>query len=229
MTIQRAALFAATTKREERAGKSARFVASTANPARSDASVIDQASWKLDNYRANPVVLQDHDYEVANIVGRGSVAVEGGQLMLDVEWAPTPAGGVCRDLYEGGFLNAVSVGFIPGRATRRSEMPKESPYYAENSWGMVYYDCQLLEVSMVAIGDDAAALAARAPAPEGVEVRGVTDLSDLASRVAADPAFARAVAAALTASGVVLTPKTDPGGSGDSAAPSGGLTFFRQG
>ncbi len=57
----------------------------------------------------------------------------------------------------------------------------------------------------------------------------MTDLSDLASRVAADPAFARAVAAALTASGVVLTPKTDPGGSGDSAAPSGGLTFFRQG
>lgn len=229
MTIQRAALFADVLDVKERAagnGK-ARFVASTANPARSDRSIIDQASWKLDGYQANSVVLKDHEYEVDSITGRGVATVEQGRLMLDVTWAPSAAGVLCRELYEGGFLNAVSVGFIPGRMTRRSELPKEHPYYTDVGWSYVYFDCELIEVSMVAVGDDASALAEREGA--SVEVRGVSDVSGLIDSLVTDGRFARAVAAALTASGVVLTPAPAPGGSGVETAPTGGLSFFRKG
>lgn len=204
----------------------ARFVASTDSPARSDGSIIDQASWKLDGYARNPVVIMDHDYCIDAIVGRGMAAVEQGTLYLDVRWSAQSAGQLCRALYEEGSLNAVSVGFIPGRATSRSALPKEHPYYQEGGWGCVYYDCELLEVSMVVIGDDAEALAERSETGAEVRARTPIDVAGMAAALSADPVFMRALAAQLTLSGAAPAPGSDLGGPQDNA-PIGGISFFR--
>lgn len=208
------------------AGGAARFIASTAAPARSDASIIDQATWKLDQYATNPVVMQDHDYEVENIVGRGEAKVDAGRLMLDVTWAPTPAGEQARALYEGGFLHAVSVGWIPGRIQARNTFPPGHPYHGER--GIVYFDCTLLEVSMVAIGDDPTAIAETPHGSRATATRSL-DVTDIARTLAADATFARALAAELQLAGA-LAPATDPVSGRTSDTPhAGGFSFFRKG
>lgn len=135
------------------------FVASTDRPDRMD-DIVDQASWRLDNYRANPVVQVDHDYRIESTVGRGVVTVEAGVLTLEVEaWAEDPRSQAVRAKVEAGLVNAVSVGFRPGRMIPRSQLPKEDPRYGER--GYVFHDCELLEISIVAIPANADALAAR--------------------------------------------------------------------
>lgn len=227
MKLRAISLFAFEVDPKQRAvGGPARFVASTAAPARSDGSIIDQGSWKLEEYATNPVVLQDHDYEVENIVGRGATKVESGRLILDVTWAPTSAGEQARMLYEGGFLHAVSVGWIPGRIQARSTFPPGHPYYGER--GIVYFDCTLLEVSMVAIGDDPTAIAEQPHGSRASVSRGL-DVADIARALAADTTFARALVAELQLSGA-LAPVTDPAPGRTSDAPhAGGFSIFRKG
>lgn len=144
---------------EENGRKRSIFVASTDTPDRY-ADIVDQATWKIDNYRANPVVQVDHDYRVESTVARGSVATEGGALTLEIDaWAETARAQDVRALVESGIVNAVSVGFRPGRMIPRSQMPPEDPRYGDR--GYIMYDCELLEVSIVAIPANPEALAAR--------------------------------------------------------------------
>lgn len=94
-------------------GTPIRFVASTEAVAR-DGKALLMADWRLENYRANPVVLWVHDYMGRNLpIGR-TVAVEvmGSQLLADVEFdqADDFARAV-ESKYRRGFLNAVSVGW----------------------------------------------------------------------------------------------------------------------
>lgn len=227
MNVRTLTLFTAEPDLKQRAaGAPARFVASTAAPARSDGSIIDQGSWKLDSYKRNPVVLQDHDYEVENIVGRGDASVESNRLILDVTWSPTAAGMQAQQLYEGGFLHAVSVGWIPGRIQARNTYPPGHPYHGE--YGIVYYDCELLEVSMVAIGDDPTAIAEQ---PHGARAIGRSglDVSEIARALAADPVFAREFAAHLQLAGVPAPASVAAPAPASDTPPAGGFTFLRKG
>ena len=140
------------------------FVASTASSDRMD-DVIDQASWKLDNYRMNPVVLTDHDYRAGNVVGRGEVTiVEGVGLVLDVvKWSSKEYAQAVKLDVEEGIINAVSVGLRPGRRVARRSLPSTDPLYLAEGYGEVYYDCDLLEISIVAVPANAEAVAVRAP------------------------------------------------------------------
>lgn len=139
--------------------KRAVFVASTDTPDRYQ-DIVDQATWKLDNYRANPVVQVDHDYRVEATVARGQVATDGGVLTLEIEaWAETARAQDVRALVEAGIVHAVSVGFRPGRMIPRSQLPPEDPRRGDR--GYIMYDCELLEVSIVAIPANPKALAAR--------------------------------------------------------------------
>ncbi len=99
------------------------FVLSTAAVDRSH-DVIEQAGWKLDAYRKNPVVLWAHDYQVAPIATARSVGIEDGRLVArgvvfaGPEAVHTPDGTPgfghsIGEMYRKGFLNAVSVGFRP--------------------------------------------------------------------------------------------------------------------
>jgi HK97 family phage prohead protease len=142
----------------------ATFVASTAASDRYG-DVVDQ-SWKLDSYKQNPVIQVDHDYRAESTVGRAEeAAVEDGALVVKVKWGSDPKSKEIAAKVKDGLLSAVSVGFRPGRAARRSELPADHPYYADaksNPYGMVFYDNELLEVSVVAVPANPEALAQRA-------------------------------------------------------------------
>lgn len=77
---------------------------------------IDPAGWDLDDYRRNNVALWAHDSSLPPI-GRGlNVSQVGNRLMGDIEFAEAelnPFADTIYRMYEGGFLSAVSVGFMP--------------------------------------------------------------------------------------------------------------------
>ena len=75
-------------------------------------TIIDVRGIDVSAYKANPVVLFNHDYD--KIVGRASnIQVRGDYLIADVEWDMEDefAAGVARKM-KAGFLNAASVGFL---------------------------------------------------------------------------------------------------------------------
>jgi len=142
----------------------ATFIASTAVSDRYG-DIVDQASWNLDNYKLNPVVQVDHSYFVRDTVGRAPrCEVVNNRLEVDVVWGKNADSQLVAQKVQEGLISAVSVGFRPGRMTARSVMPADDPYYAskeENPYGYVYYDCELLEISVVAIPANQEALAQR--------------------------------------------------------------------
>lgn len=164
------------------------FVASTDIVDRCD-DIVDQASWKLDNYNANPVVLVDHEYEAGCVVGRGAVTVvDGVGLVLDVvKWSRKPAAVDVMNDVDDGIINAVSVGFSPGRMVMRRDLPDGDPRKSDG-YGCVYYDCELLEVSIVAVPANPQALAVRSARSAELDAL-ATRLADMVlDKIAADPA-----------------------------------------
>ena len=119
--------------------------------------VITVAGWKLDNYRKNPVVQNAHSYcSVSDTIGKSlitEIRQDAPRSTLD---APTPylfqrvqfaveenpMAKVAYGLYKGGFLNAVSVGFIPLRWENGSQ---------ETGYRRKYLEQELLEVSAVSM------------------------------------------------------------------------------
>jgi HK97 family phage prohead protease len=137
------------------------FIASTDRADRYG-DIINQDGWDLASYRANPIVLLNHDHHSLPI-GRGIVSVGEKGLMIDVEFdmadprAAEIAGKAAR-----GFLGAVSVGFTPIKSTPRTELATDHPAYSQR--GGVFFDsAELLEVSVVTIpaNADAVAIAAK--------------------------------------------------------------------
>ena len=119
-----------------------RVVAST-DAADRENDVIDQAGWQLDNYRANPVILFAHDYCSLPVAKAVSVATMGSQLVIECEFATAeqnPFADVCYKLVQGGFLNAVSVGFRPLKWN-----------YDEVRNGVDFLQQELLELSFVPV------------------------------------------------------------------------------
>jgi len=107
--------------------------------------VIDQKGWQLDNFRANPVIPDCHDYSsIAKILGRAqSVEVKNGQLLNLVEFCiDNPMGNLAYKMALGGFIKSQSVGFIPIEWTRgvNADQPDRT-----------YTKCELLEISMVVV------------------------------------------------------------------------------
>jgi len=152
------------------------FVASTATLDRYH-EIIEPAGWRLNSYRRNPVFQNAHNYgDILFTLGK-AVATEvrtiaGAQALCQrIQFATevNPVARIAYGLYKGGFLNAVSVGFIPLRwedgqgergasnadppssdsgATRRGAAPRRR-----------YLEQELLEVSAVAIPANPDALA----------------------------------------------------------------------
>jgi len=134
------------------------FVASTANADRYG-DIINQNGWDLDKFRANPVILLNHNANALPI-GKGEVEIIDGRLMVDVEFDmdDTQAAEVARKT-KAGFLNAVSVGFNPIDATPRSMLEKSHPAHGQS--GQYFDRAELLEVSIVTIPANGDAVAAK--------------------------------------------------------------------
>lgn len=134
------------------------YVASTGDIDRYG-DVIDQESWKLEAYKSNPIVLFNHN-QSALPIGKGSVDIVDGQLMIDVEFdmQDPEAANIARKAKDG-FLNAVSVGFQPHEFYSRSELPKDHKAFGES--GNYFLQNELLEVSIVTVPANANATAAK--------------------------------------------------------------------
>jgi len=175
------------------------FVASTATLDRYH-EIIEPAGWRLDSYRKNPVFQNAHNYgdilftlgravstEVRNIDGRQA-------LFQRIQFATevNPVARIAHGLYKGGFLNAVSVGFIPlrwedGGKERGAESEEQGADPASSDSGATsrgaaprrrYLEQELLEVSAVAIpaNPDALALGVKAGAVARSDLREAMEL-----------------------------------------------------
>ena len=157
------------------------FIASTATLDRYH-EVIEPGGWRLDSYRSNPVFQNAHNYgdilftlgkalvtEVRSI-GERQALCQRIQFAVDVN----PVARIAYGLYKGGFLNAVSVGFIPLRwedgaspAAQAAPAPRRR-----------YLEQELLEVSAVAIpaNPDALALGVKSGAVEKADLQATLEL-----------------------------------------------------
>jgi phage head maturation protease len=187
------------------------FIASDETVDRYD-EVISASGWRLENYRRNPVFQNAHQYgdiiftlgkalitEVRDIGGRPA-------LFQRIEFATdvNPMARIAYGLYKGGFLKAVSVGFIPVKWQDREEVrsaecgvrnvgqvspsPWPSPPGAEvqNAECGVqnggprrrYLEQELLEVSAVGIpaNPNALILGLKAGAVESADLKDLADL-----------------------------------------------------
>ncbi|MCX8156702.1 MAG: HK97 family phage prohead protease [Verrucomicrobiae bacterium] len=151
------------------------FLASDATLDRAG-EVVAPEGWRLENYRRNPVFQNAHHYDnILFTLGRATaVEVRGGHLWLRVQFAThiNPLARMAYELYRGGFLRAVSVGFIPLRWENGTE---------RTAWRRRFLEQELLEVSAVPVpaNPNALALAVKAGALGRAEVQAVEELLQL--------------------------------------------------
>lgn len=141
---------------------STEFIASTASVDRMGDS-IDQQTWKLASYRKNPVILFEH--RAGEVIGRGKVGLrkgedgKAGELRVRVTWDESdanPTALLVAHQHKNGFRQAVSVGFLPGEAKSRKDLPEGDPLrvtgdVSRRVAGYVYRHNELLEVSSVGV------------------------------------------------------------------------------
>src|SRR5579885_3211379 len=76
---------------------------------------LDQSKWQLDNYKNNPVVLWAHDYYNPPIGICTDIYLENGKLVAEGKFASealNPFASQIAGLYEAGYINTTSVGYI---------------------------------------------------------------------------------------------------------------------
>lgn len=111
------------------------FIASTDDEDR--AGDVVRQDWRLRNYRRNPVVLDNHNS--GRVVGRAKSVVNRNndgrsRLEIDVLWDltnPDPSIQAVGHQHLNGFRSAGSVGFRPGKRTRRDKLPEEHAAHAK--------------------------------------------------------------------------------------------------
>ena len=137
--------------------------------------IITADGWKLDNYLLNPVFQNSHQYgDIIFTLGKALVtdirevplaanaaAPQSGRkaLFQRIEFAvdANPMARIAYSLYRGGFLNTVSVGFMPLRwqdanaATHPNADPSSAGQTESATFRRRYLEQELLEVSAVAI------------------------------------------------------------------------------
>jgi HK97 family phage prohead protease len=133
---------------------------------------IDPNGWDTSDFDANPVALWAHDSSQPPIGRAGNLAVEGGRLMGDIEFAPTETYAFADTVYRlvtGGFLNAVSVGFLPTEYSFVDNDP-------ERGFGIDFKKQQLLEISVCPIPANPNALAAARS--KGIDTRPLVEWAE---------------------------------------------------
>lgn len=111
--------------------------------------VVDQKSWLLDDFLANPVVLFGHDHSQPPIGKINNLGYnKEGNLAGEVQFAAEeyPFANVIWNLYKGGYMKAFSVGFAAGMV----DIIDNQVILKENT---------LFEISTVAVPANAMALA----------------------------------------------------------------------
>lgn len=117
---------------------------------------------RLQRYRKNPVVLDSHNrFEAGAVIGRANVRIEDKTLISEVLFAQTERAEEVWQLVKGGFLRAVSVGFIPSRARTVELQEGETDGEGESivkGPARVIKEWELFEISVVPVPADAEAI-----------------------------------------------------------------------
>lgn len=155
-------------------GKTTRFVLYSGREVRFNPSwqeggdIIRTKEFRLQNFRACPVVLADHDPD--KVVGRGTATIvetdDGAQLHGVATWdLESPLGALIAGQHARGFRHACSIGFMPGKGSApRTKLDKDDPAYLDpekvSSWraGWVHRYPELYEFSSVSVPKDPGAL-----------------------------------------------------------------------
>jgi HK97 family phage prohead protease len=143
------------------------FVASTAALDRYQ-EVIEPEGWQLDRYRQNPVFLNSHrSGDIGQVLGRALITevreINGRKALFQrIEFAvdENPLAALAFGLYRGGFLKAVSVGFIPIRWVNGKD---GDPFRRR------YLEQELVELSAVTVPANAEALVLNALRGAGLQ------------------------------------------------------------
>ena len=132
---------------------------------------IDPKGWRLTTFNANPVALWAHDSSAPPIGRASQVMVEDSRLMGTIEFATPDIYEFADTIYKltkAGFLNAVSVGFIPLEYSFSDEDGRE--------WGLDFEVQELLEISVCPVPANANALVeARA---KGIDTRPLVEWAE---------------------------------------------------
>lgn len=147
--------FAVDVKQSESDSKLYEFTISTDSIDRDD-DTISVDGWDFKNFLRNPVMLWAHDYRALPIGRARDVLVADGRVKAIVEFTPEllyPFGDQVRRFYEDGFLNAVSVGFLP----RKWAFVDND----ERKYGIDFEEQELLEFSGVPVPSNPDALIER--------------------------------------------------------------------
>lgn len=132
---------------------------------------IDPKGWFLKNYKKNPVILWSHSTggmfgstAIPPVAKAEKVWVDNDkELKIKGKWADTPFAQELRTLVEGGFLNAVSVGFLPLVEDIKGMIEIDEKMYRrvtddeiekgiyDNEYGEKFTKQELLETSWVSV------------------------------------------------------------------------------
>lgn len=118
------------------------FTLSTADVDR-DRDVIDQDGIDIAAYRKNPVVMWAHDSNTPPVARMKSIFWRRGALMGAAEFPEKgtfPLADTLHDLIAGGFLRAMSIGFLPVEWS-----------YDQDRGGFNFLKTELMEVSLVPV------------------------------------------------------------------------------
>lgn len=139
-------------------GRKVRFLASTSQKDR-HGTIVSPTGIQTDSFLKNPVFLWSHksggplqSCDPEDVIGRvTSLSVSDAGLEIEVEFAAVelnPKADRCLSLVKAGFLNAVSIGFIPVESHSDGD-------------AIIHDKIELLEISLVVVGSNSDALALR--------------------------------------------------------------------
>ena len=123
--------------------------------------IIRASGWDLSHYKNNPVLLFGHDSSAVPIGRVPEIAVDGSRLIATAEFRPEGDSEAADDVYSalrGGFLNAVSVGFLPTKAPNYI-WAEDDPKHEGWPTGYEFVGQELLELSVVPVPANPQALA----------------------------------------------------------------------
>lgn len=123
-------------------------------------------AWDLTNYKKNPVILWGHDGSIPPIGRAIDIKEDANGLIAVAEFdTESERGAEIFGLYERGFLNAFSVGFIP-----KAQVIENIPEHGTK--GTVWTDAELLEFSAVSIPANPGAMITREIAEMAIKCLG---------------------------------------------------------
>jgi HK97 family phage prohead protease len=123
--------------------------------------IVRATGWQLENFKRNPVLLFGHQSDQFPIGKVTEIGVEGTELIATAQFLPEgddERADKAWRMVEGGFMSAVSVGFMPTVAPKFIRAEPDEDGYAQIT-GFEFVGQELLELSLVPVPANPQALA----------------------------------------------------------------------